>query len=394
MIAGFFITKAVLKRRYVKELESIGWTFVDTPSLSIAYGLNNPPFGHGTDRSVDDQIVGHSRTGVSFQAFRYRSSTSADNGYVVTMRLPHSMPEFYLFPPERRRPLIQGVQLTSSPWLAVASEAAFGRAMLASITDPAHAMASRWRVDLSIDHDQLVALNAPRKVDELSLFVDALATIHAAVLRAGIEGAVGEPAPQHLSFYRRPHWVYEPRNDEFLHYVSVTGGGKNHQAHDIIHSQNNGLPFIAIRHTWQTESTSTDAKGRTTTRTRNHEEEVLEFQTPFPFRPLGVNRGSGERVRFESEAFNKAFKVRCGIPRFASDVLHPRQLEHLLLMKPYPFEITPDGRVLIDAPSAGPDVVDFMSNFLHGFFGRVPDFTWKELGAWPRPINKISDSGL
>ena len=26
---------------------------------------------------------------------------------------------------------------------------------------------------------------------------------------------------------------------------------------------------------------------------------------------------------------------------------------------------------------------------LRGFFARVPDFVWQELGAWPRPIPEI-----
>ena len=35
------------------------------------------------------------------------------------------------------------------------------------------------------------------------------------------------------------------------------------------------------------------------------------------------------------------------------------------------------------------DEIDLALRFLHGFFGRVPDFVWQGLGAWPRPIAEI-----
>lgn len=327
---------------------------------------------------------------MSFQAFRYRSTASRDVGYVVTMRLPRSLPEFYAFTAERPRSLVQGTLISEQPFVTVAADAAFGHHVLAAIAAPLQRLPGV--VDLSIDHDQLVALNVPRKADEFALFVDALAEVYGAILTLDLASYVGEPPPQHLSFYRHPDWVYLPRDDSFLPYVLVERGGKNHEAIDVTHSPNDGLPFISLTHTWQTEHSSTDANGNTTTYRRNHSEEILEFRAPFPFRAIGINGGAGERVRFESEAFNKEFKVHCSMPRFASDVLHPRQLEYLLRAKPYPFQILNDGRVIVTTPSNSQAAIEHMSAFLRGFFARVPDFTWKELGAWPRPIPAVNYS--
>lgn len=382
---AWLVARAVVHHRYVKALEGLGWTFVERPAPSVAFGLNNPPFGIGTTREVDDQVVGSTSRGIPFQAFRYESSAIAGRGYVVTMRLPKSLPEFYLMPPTQLRPLIQGSQLSTSPWVAVATDPAFGADVLAAITAPALRMAQRQAVDLSIDHDQLVALHAPRAVADLRNFVDALAEIHSAITWLDLNAAAGDPPPNHLSVYRRPHWVYETQNDDFLDYVATTDGGHSHQARDIIHSHNFGLPFIALHHKWLV----TRSSGKHT-RTERREEFLLEFRLPFPFFPISVNSGGGHRVRLELHAFNDQYDIRCSNPRFAYDVLHPRQIEYVMATAPLPFRILADGRIEVETDSAGPAVIDFMSDFLRGFFGRVPDFAWQELGAWPRPIPEVT----
>lgn len=86
------------------------------------------------------------------------------------------------------------------------------------------------------------------------------------------------------------------------------------------------------------------------------------------------------------EALNRDWQVRSSVPRFAYDVFNSRQIECVLATRPYPFAIRSDGRILVTVPSAGPDVIDFMVGFFDGFFARVPDFVWLELGDWPRPM--------
>lgn len=390
-VVGFFGVRFVLRQRYIGELTARGWTFVEHPDISVAQGLNNPPFGHGFQRWVDDQVVGRSSSGSSFQAFRYGSSDRTEPGYVVAMRLDRSLPEFYVFPAERRRSYIQGVVVADAPFLVVSEDAEYGRCINSAIAAPLMTMAASYPVDLSIDHDQLVALGADRNPAQLAGFVEALDRVRAALQSTDLSRWSGEQPPAHLSFYRRPHWHYRPRDDSFLDHVAHTHGGKNHQARDVVTSDNYGLPFIALVHYWETESTSTDSNGHTSTTTHRHEEPILEFRVPFPFRPIALDTGRGPRVLFESEAFNRAHKVRSSVARFASDVFHPRQLEYVLRTRPYPFEVLPDGRLVVQPPATTPDVLDFMCAFLQGFFARIPDFTYRELGAWPRPIPEVSD---
>lgn len=379
----------MVHRRYIKALEASGWTFIDKPAPSVAFGLNNPPFGMGTDRAVDDQVIGTTSNGTQFQAFRYSSSAVSGRGYVVAMRLPQSLPEFYLMPPDNQRPLIQGMQLAVEPWVVVTSDVGFGERVLDAITPALASMAATYPIDLSIDHDQLVAIGVPRDVPTLKGFVEGLAQVHAAILGLDLLQFSGEEPPEHLSIYRRPNWIYEAQDDSFLEYVDHATGGQNHEAKDIIHSSNFGLPFIALHHTWEVRHTSTDANGHTHTSTEHRDEHIVEFRPPFPFFPFAVNHGRGNRVRFELEAFNKYYDVRCDNPRFAYDILHPRQIEYIMAVQPPGFRLTADGRIEVKTDASGPEVIEFWSDFLRGLFGRVPDFVWRELGAWPRPIAEV-----
>ena len=197
--------------------------------------------------------------------------------------------------------------------------------------------------------------------------------------------------------YRSPHWEFRNRDDSLLNLVAVSGGGQNHRAEGCIISSHPTLPFIALTHHWETtrQVTTTDSEGRTTTRTEtdHHSEEVVEFHPRFPFRPFKVNRGlMGDRVRFEWHDFNEAFTVRCRDPKFASDVFHQRQLEYLMERRPVPFEWEERGALSV---SARVDIgtLKVTESFLEGFFARVPNFVWQDLGVGIPPVRRASIAG-
>ena len=95
----------------------------------------------------------------------------------------------------------------------------------------------------------------------------------------------------------------------------------------------------------------------------------------------------GSNQNFEWEAFNQRMKVRAPDSRFASDVIHQRQMEYLMEWGYPRFSIEHGGRVRVaDGGSWLPQDIDRADALLRGFFARVPDFVYKDLGAWPRPI--------
>lgn len=375
----------IRRHLYVKELTGRGWTFVTSPSIGIAYGLNVPPFGLGFERDVDDQILGRASDGTEFSAFRYRCSEWKSGGYVVTMPLP--------------RPLAPAeVYQTAGPRLELGPSTSSG-AVTAAAGDPGYAQAlvdaagpvltGPYRV--TVDGSTLVLIDAPKPADELAAAVEQLAATRARLLDSPAATFTAPPPPPSLSFYGRPDWTYVPRDDSYLALLEHTGGGHNHRASDIIFSDNDGLPFLRLRHDWDTTHTRTDAQGRTHTETRHHREELCEFRTTFPFGELSVNWGLlGGAQKFEWEEFNRRFKVRAGNPRFASDVMHQRQMEYLMGCRAPKFAVSGDRIMVGDGGDWHPGDIDRASRFLHGFFARVPDFVWQQLGAWPRPIPELT----
>lgn len=381
-----FAVWGILRHRYVKSLEDKGWQFITSPDISIVHGLNVPPFGEGFNRKVDDQVTGRAQDGTPFSAFEYESSQWRSPGYVVAMPLPHSMPPG----------AVGEVADTSVPDVGPFLEAGAFRASSPSY-DYARQLASavdgvlRPGYRISVDHDNLVLANAPKEADGLEAAIEQLAAIRTAILASPVSELTGPPAPRGLSFYERPEWAYIPRDDSFLNAITVSGGGFAHEAHDIIISDNGGLPFVRLRHTWKTRHNRRVSNGNTRTVIRNHEETLCEFRTSFPFQDLSVNWGMfGMSQTFEWEDFNRRFTVRTPNPRFGSDVMHQRQMEYLMQSNAPKFEISGGVIRVGDGDSWLPDDIDRASRFLHGFFVRVPDFVWQQLGAWPRPIAEIA----
>ncbi|MHA7860856.1 hypothetical protein ACX1DX_05695 [Tessaracoccus sp. Y36] len=375
----------LLRHRYVQSLRAKGWEFITSPPLSITYGLNVPPFGLGFDRRVDDQLLGVAKDSTPFTAFRYSCDAWRSAGYVVTMPLPKSLPAAeVLHVTDDRLPRL-GEPVELGELRAAAPSRRYAEELLTAVG--AHL---RGPYRISIDHDNLVLVDAPREADPLEDAVEQLAAVRAALLTTAITQYSGPPAPAGLSFHGRPGWAYLPRDDAYLGAVSSTGGGFDHQAHDIITSSNDGLPFVRLKHTWKTRHTRRDSEGRTHTEIRNHDEILCEFRTTFPFEDLSVNWGLfGRSQKFEWEDFNRRFTVRTGNARFGSDVMHQRQMEYLMLADAPKFEISAGVIRVGDGDDWLPADLDRTSQFLHGFFARVPNFVWQELGAWPRPIAEL-----
>lgn len=374
---------AVYRHRYVKSLTDRGWTFITSPSLTIGFGLNVPPFGVGFDRDIDDQITGNASDGTPFSAFEYRYRGWRSPGYVVTVGLPRPLPEGEVFRDD-------APQLPLGPATSRAGVGAYSPdpRLTDALLDAAAGLPGPWRI--TVDGDRLVLVGAGKAAEELHAAVEGLAAVRARLVASPAMSLDAPPPPRMLSFHRFPSWRYNPRDDSALALVSHRSGGHSHRAVDVIRSDNDGLPFVRLRHEWKTTHTSTDSNGHTRTETRNHSEELCEFRTTFPFHDLSVNWGLfGEVQKFEWAEFNRRFKVRALNARFASDVMHQRQMEWLMACDAPGFEIERGRIVVADGGGWAPADVARASAFLRGFFARVPDFVWQGLGAWPRPIPEL-----
>lgn len=388
---GIWLYFHIRRQKYIATFTDRGWTFVDKPSIVAAHGLNCPPFGLGTGRSVDDQIVGRTSRGRSFQAFEYSSSAYRGSGYVATVRLPRPMPELYVFPRSQPRGAVEGGLVVSETptHVVVSTDVEFGRragtiicSTLGNYPTPPN---------LSVDGDQLVSLSAPDQAEALAPFLDALDATAAALASDPALQQFSAPAPPpRLGVYGHPGWEYRTRDDALLNLIDHVSSGQNHRAEDAILGDDPVFPFIALTHHWETTRTvsTTDASGNTSTHTQtdHHVEQLFALRPRFTFRPFKFDRGMmGNRVRFEWDDFNQVHTVRCADPRFASDVFHPRQLEYLM-RGAIPFEYTARGSIEVSLRDHSPAAIAATIAFLRGFFGRVPRFVWEFLGYEEPPL--------
>lgn len=398
------IVAIVRRQRYIKSLRDRGWAFVNSPTFDAVARLGNPPFGIGFHRRPDDQITGRTSSGRPFQVIEYASEHWS--GWVGMVALNRRLPELWI------------TGGATQPRFGVAANAVPAPAMLGpgwqiGALDPAYAAAAvtpqlcerliavamgQPGVNLSIDADQLVLLDPPRKeVDLLGPWLEQLDTVAAAVDAAPLDQWIQPEQPPRLTFYHHPDWQWIGVDDSLLHTTPVTRAGHDHRTSEVVAGRDgDGPPFVGFTHHWKTTRTETytDSEGRTQTRTvvENHSEAILGFQLPVRMPVLQVaRRGFGRGISFESEAFNEQFAVTAPDIKFAYDVIHPRQMEYLMANQPTSFRIVDDWAWFSPGEHRQP-VIAHSSIFLRGFLAGIPRFVWRNLGLPDTPYPPLDPS--
>jgi hypothetical protein len=92
-------------------------------------------------------------------------------------------------------------------------------------------------------------------------------------------------------------------------------------------------------------------------------------------------------IDFESEEFNRCWRVDCAMPRFAHDVIHPRLMHRLLQPDARDLNLRITGTdVLVWTPGrARTATIDARLRLLADVVDSVPRFVWQEHGHDPGP---------
>ena len=397
LVVGLIAFLIIRRQRYVRALRGRGWTFESRPSLDWVLDHHAPPFGLGFVRKVDEAISGQTAAGVPFRVFEYTSSEGGPkfDDRVASMQLPLPLPDLFVST-DHARGGAELPQVEVDPRYQVrAADAGYaGTALSASVLDAIAAFGQAGhKVDLSIDGQQLVAVGTPKDPEQLQGYLEKLG----AVARAFDPGALAPyrvtPPTPGFGFYGHPDWQLIGRDDTLIAKYDLTTAGFGHTTEKVIRGSNDGLPIEAFVHRWKTRRTETytDSNGHTQTRTvtENHSEVVTAIMMPFSVPMLSVGGGwGGKKVRFESEEFNDRFTVRTDNPKFASDVIHPRTMEFLMVAQPPGFRIAGNGmRFPVDKHDT--QLIGFCADFAHEFFGRVPSFVWKNLQITPPTFRQM-----
>lgn len=94
----------------------------------------------------------------------------------------------------------------------------------------------------------------------------------------------------------------------------------------------------------------------------------------------------GQDLQFESDDFNKAWRVTSRMPRFASDVIHPRLMERLLRPGSRT-NLRIEGTEILTWSAGRPDldVIATRLGLLDAVIRSIPRFVWLEHGYDPSP---------
>jgi hypothetical protein len=389
------IVALVRRQRYIRSLRDRGWAFVNTPTFDSVGRLGNPPFGIGFARKPDDQITGLISFSRPFQVIEY--SNGHWSGWVGMASLSRRLPELWITGGETRPRY--GVEATVMPapaqlgsgWQIGALDQEFAAAVLTpQLCERLTALAAgQPGVNLSIDGDQVVVLDPPRKDAELlAPWLELLGTIAQAIDAAPLDRWGQPERPQRLTFYHHPDWFWIGVDNSLLQVTPVTRGGQRHETRDVIRGRDgDGPPFVAFAHHWQTTRTEsyTDSEGRSQTRTvtDHHSEPILGFQLPVHMPPLHVAR-HGRGISFESQQFNQLFAVFAQDHKYAYDVIHPRQMEYLMATSPREFRLAGDWAWFSPGTHDHPTIAH-SSLFIRGFLARIPRFVWRNIGLSDSP---------
>jgi len=151
--------------------------------------------------------------------------------------------------------------------------------------------------------------------------------------------------------------------------------------------------MLAFDYTYKTRST--DAKGNTTTQTHHWRICALALPVWLPLLEVGAenvltrlgNVMGMHDIEFESEDFNRRFRVHASDPKFAYDVLSPRTLERLLALPAIHWRI--EGASILSWANGRNEVGDLPARLstLLAVVDGIPEFVRHDNGV--APANQI-----
>jgi len=183
-------------------------------------------------------------------------------------------------------------------------------------------------------------------------------------------------------------WTYLPREDRYVDMFTGTpfGTGHTRRASNVLTGPHDERTFVAFDYRYSTTEHYTDSQGRSQTRTQTHRYSVIALAlgqnlpglavTPEGFFSRVVGRLLNNDIEFESEQFNRAFRVTSPDRKFATDVIHPQMMEYLLTLPDLAWSFRQGHLVTIGDGEHTLASLDATLVSIDGIVDRIPAFVW------------------
>jgi hypothetical protein len=168
--------------------------------------------------------------------------------------------------------------------------------------------------------------------------------------------------------------------------------GDHRRVKNVLTGAFQGRQIVAFDYSYQTHST--DSKGRRTTQTHKYGVVVMQLPGPLPHLQVtheGIFGGAvanalGFRdLQFESDQFNRAFRVKADDERFGHAVVHPRMMELLLARGEIGWRFEGNSLVGWDGGAHTPVEVMNRLHLLQQVVDQIPPYVWRDYaGVDPR----------
>lgn len=186
-------------------------------------------------------------------------------------------------------------------------------------------------------------------------------------------------------------WTWTPQDDSWATRFSGDpfGAGDNREAQNVLQGQWRGRAMVAFDFSYQTHST--DSKGNRTTTTHRFAFCALALPAWVPkielvpesmFGRLGTALGMQD-IEFESEEFNRRYRVRSDNPKFAYDVLPPRTMAALLTRPALHLRLSGEDALCWESGRHDPAQLLARLDALATVLDGIPDFVWSDLKEAP-----------
>jgi hypothetical protein len=194
-------------------------------------------------------------------------------------------------------------------------------------------------------------------------------------------------------FAAQQGWSFLPSNDGLAGQWSGEPfqTGDHRRVKNALSGAFNGHQMVAFDYSYQTHTT--DSHGRRTTHTHHFGVVVLQLPGALPQLQVthegllgGMANAIGFRdLQFESEQFNRAFRVKADDERYAHAVVTPRMMELLLARGEIGWRIAGNSLIGWDNGDHNPTEVMNRLALLQQVLEQVPPYVWRDYaGVDPR----------